>query len=102
MTHGRIHQLQLPFVGMSHEFIGMDHGNVGISFFVVIGEPGGERPCTSTITTRSYMLSRAAQNGELAIRSMRPSLATCSSSVPVSHTNLATPATDHGGNEIFI
>jgi quercetin dioxygenase-like cupin family protein len=25
---------------MSHEFVGMDHGNVGISFFVVIGEPG--------------------------------------------------------------
>jgi len=35
-----IHQSQLPFVGMSHEFIGVDHGNVGISFFVVIGEPG--------------------------------------------------------------
>jgi quercetin dioxygenase-like cupin family protein len=35
-----IHQSQLPFAGMSHEFVGMDHGNVGISFFVVIGEPG--------------------------------------------------------------
>jgi quercetin dioxygenase-like cupin family protein len=34
------HQSHLPFVGMSHEFVGMDHGNVGISFFVVIGEPG--------------------------------------------------------------
>jgi quercetin dioxygenase-like cupin family protein len=36
-----IHQSQLPFVGMSREFVGKDHGNVGISFFVVIGEPGG-------------------------------------------------------------
>jgi hypothetical protein len=25
---------------MSHEFVGKDHGGVGISFFVVIGEPG--------------------------------------------------------------
>jgi quercetin dioxygenase-like cupin family protein len=35
-----IHQSQLPFVGMSHEFVGIDHGGVGISFFLVIGEPG--------------------------------------------------------------
>jgi quercetin dioxygenase-like cupin family protein len=25
---------------MSHEFMGRDHGGVGISFFLVIGEPG--------------------------------------------------------------
>jgi len=25
---------------MSHEFIGTDHGGVGVCFFVVIGEPG--------------------------------------------------------------
>jgi quercetin dioxygenase-like cupin family protein len=35
-----IHQSQLPFVGMSHEFVGKDHDGVGISFFVVIGQPG--------------------------------------------------------------
>ena len=35
-----IHQSLLPLVGMSHEFIGADHGGVGISFFLVIGEPG--------------------------------------------------------------
>lgn len=35
-----INQSQLPFVGMSREFVGMDHGGVGISFFLVIGEPG--------------------------------------------------------------
>jgi quercetin dioxygenase-like cupin family protein len=35
-----INQSQLPFVGMSYEFIGLDHGGVGISFFLVTGEPG--------------------------------------------------------------
>ena len=35
-----INQSQLPFVGMSHEFTGLDHGGVGISFFLVTGEPG--------------------------------------------------------------
>jgi len=35
-----IHQSQLPFVGMSHEFIGAEHGGTGASFFLVIGEPG--------------------------------------------------------------
>lgn len=51
-----IHQSQLPFVGMSREFEGKDHGNVGISFFVVIGEPGEGPPgCTGTIMTRLCM-----------------------------------------------
>ncbi len=35
-----IHQSQLPFVGMSHEFVGAEHGGIGLSFFLVIGEPG--------------------------------------------------------------
>src|ERR1700733_6945513 len=35
-----VSQSQLPFVGMSHEFVGMDRGGVGISFFLVIAEPG--------------------------------------------------------------
>src|SRR5215467_7328422 len=35
-----VHQSKLPLEGMSHEFIGADHGGVGISFFLVIGEPG--------------------------------------------------------------
>jgi quercetin dioxygenase-like cupin family protein len=35
-----IHQSQLAFVGMSHEFVGAEHGGVGASFFLVIGEPG--------------------------------------------------------------
>lgn len=35
-----ISQSQLPFVGMSHEFAGKDHGGVGVSFFLVVGQPG--------------------------------------------------------------
>jgi hypothetical protein len=35
-----VNQSQLPFVGMSHEFIGRDHGGTNISFFLVNGEPG--------------------------------------------------------------
>jgi quercetin dioxygenase-like cupin family protein len=35
-----VNQAQLPFVGSSHEFVGLDHGGVGISFFLVISEPG--------------------------------------------------------------
>jgi quercetin dioxygenase-like cupin family protein len=34
-----VNQSQLPFVGVSHEFVGTDHGGIGISFFVVIAEP---------------------------------------------------------------
>jgi quercetin dioxygenase-like cupin family protein len=30
-----LHQSQLPFVGMSHEFVGAEHSRVGISFFLV-------------------------------------------------------------------
>jgi quercetin dioxygenase-like cupin family protein len=35
-----IHQSALPFVGFSHEFIGANHGDTAISFFLVNGEPG--------------------------------------------------------------
>jgi len=35
-----VNQAQLPSAGMSREFVGMDHGGVSISFFVVIAEAG--------------------------------------------------------------
>jgi quercetin dioxygenase-like cupin family protein len=35
-----IHESTLPFVGMSYEFIGANHGQTAISFFLVHGEPG--------------------------------------------------------------
>jgi len=35
-----IHQTQLPFVGSSYEFVGAQHGGVGMSMFVVVAEPG--------------------------------------------------------------
>ena len=35
-----LHQEDLPFVGMSHQFIGAEQGNVGISIYFVRAEPG--------------------------------------------------------------
>jgi mannose-6-phosphate isomerase-like protein (cupin superfamily) len=35
-----IRQDQLPFQGMSHQFIGADHGEVGISAYFVNAPPG--------------------------------------------------------------
>lgn len=33
-------QSELAFIGMSYEFVGAEQGGVGVSFFLVIGEPG--------------------------------------------------------------
>lgn len=33
-------QKDLPFVGMSHQFVGADHGNVQISVYLVESPPG--------------------------------------------------------------
>ena len=33
-------QKDLPFVGMSHQFIGADHGGVGVSVYLVNSPPG--------------------------------------------------------------
>jgi quercetin dioxygenase-like cupin family protein len=35
-----VHQSQLPFAGMSHEFVGAAQSGIAISFFLVNGEPG--------------------------------------------------------------
>ena len=35
-----IREEELPFVGMSHQFIGAEHGDVGISIYFVRAEPG--------------------------------------------------------------
>lgn len=35
-----VNQSQLPFVGMSHDFVGADHTRTGISFFLVMSGPG--------------------------------------------------------------
>ena len=41
----RIKQADLPFIGSSHNFVGADHGDVGISVFLFNGLPGsGPRP----------------------------------------------------------
>ena len=36
----RVREDQLPFVGMSHQFIGAEQGDVGISIYFVRAEPG--------------------------------------------------------------
>jgi hypothetical protein len=36
----RVRQEELPFVGSSHEFIGAEQGNVGVSVFLFSGLPG--------------------------------------------------------------
>ena len=36
----RVRQEDLPFVGSSHQFIGADQGNVGISVFLLSALPG--------------------------------------------------------------
>ena len=36
----RVRQQDLPFVGSSHNFVGADQGNVGISVFLFDGGPG--------------------------------------------------------------
>jgi len=35
-----VHQGQLPFVGMSHQFVGADNGEVGVSAYFVNAPPG--------------------------------------------------------------
>ena len=36
----RVHQQDLPFQGSSHQFVGADHGDVGISVFLLSALPG--------------------------------------------------------------
>ena len=36
----RVRQEQLPFQGMSHQFVGANHGDVGISMYFVNAPPG--------------------------------------------------------------
>ena len=36
----RIRQQDLPFVGSSHQFVGADQGDVGVSVFLFRGQPG--------------------------------------------------------------
>lgn len=36
----RVRQEALPFVGSSHEFVGSEQGNVGVSVFLFSGLPG--------------------------------------------------------------
>ena len=35
-----VRQENLPFVGSSHEFVGAEHGDAGVSVFLFHGKPG--------------------------------------------------------------
>lgn len=82
-----INQSQLPFVGMSHEFVGMDHGDVGISFFLVIGEPGrGPRLHKHDYDEVVYVIEGRSK-WTVGDQEREPLLATCSSSAPAYRTS---------------
>ena len=36
----RVHQRELPFQGSSHQFVGADQGDVGVSVFLLSAQPG--------------------------------------------------------------
>ncbi|MFN8583310.1 MAG: cupin domain-containing protein [Gemmatimonadaceae bacterium] len=36
----RVRQEDLPFVGSSHQFVGAEHGDVGVSVFLLSAQPG--------------------------------------------------------------
>lgn len=40
----RTRQSDLPFVGSSHHFVGADHGDTGVSVFLLAAEPGKGPP----------------------------------------------------------
>jgi quercetin dioxygenase-like cupin family protein len=57
-----IHQSRLPFVGMSYEFSGAEHGGIGASFFLVISKPGcGPRLHKHTYDKIVYVISGRAK-----------------------------------------
>jgi quercetin dioxygenase-like cupin family protein len=42
-----VRQENLPFVGSSHEFVGAEQGDTGVSVFLFHGKPGpGGKPCS--------------------------------------------------------
>jgi len=83
-----VNRAQLPFVGMSHEFAGRSHGEVGISFFVVAGEPGqGTRLHKHNYDEVVYVIG-AGRSGRLAMWKEKPEPGTCLSFAPENHISL--------------
>ena len=50
-------QKDLPFVGMSHQFVGADHGQVGISVYIVESPPGRRTSTSASDSSRRIWIS---------------------------------------------
>ena len=61
---------QLPFVGMSHEFVGEKQG-APFSAYIVSAKPGQARLCISILTWRSRSPSKAAPRSRSEMNSAR-------------------------------
>ena len=65
-----VHESQLPFVGMSHEFVGAEHSRVGISFFLVTTtEPGRSIRLHKHAYDEIVYVIAGRSSGRLAMRS---------------------------------
>ena len=50
-------QKELPFVSMSHQFVGADHGPVGISVYIVESPPGRRTSTSASDSSRRIWIS---------------------------------------------
>ena len=76
----RVRQEELPFVGSSHEFVGSEQGDVGISVFLFSGLPGKGPGRIAIPTMRSSLSGKATEYGPSMGRLLKVALGTFSSS----------------------
>ena len=74
----RVHQRELPFQGSSHQFVGADQGDVGVSVFLLSAQPGRGPGCIAIPMTKSSSCGRAGAAGSWMGLSSRPVPATSS------------------------
>ena len=63
----RVRQEALPFVGSSHEFVGAEQGDVGVSVFLFSGLPARVRGRIGIPTTRFSSSAKAAESAGLPV-----------------------------------
>jgi len=72
-----LRQENLPFVGSSHEFVGAEQGDTGVSVFLFHGKPGPggspvrDRVRTGTLMTRSSLSVKGGEYGPSTARRSR-------------------------------
>src|SRR5436853_7012900 len=100
-----VRQENLPFVGSSHEFVGAEHGDTGVSVFLFHGKPGSgpgpHRHPYDEIQTRSSSSVKAGECGQSAARPSRVALETSSSSRLARSTALKRLVIHHWCNSTF-